>query len=379
MGVGSGERTDGNGEEIQLKLKSAREFRHLTWLKARKGAKLNLGSSSVLSLSLEQIGPLDPSQQVGDANPGGDPELVELISNIYKVDQDQVLITNGAGEANLHAAMTCVEKGCEVLAERPIYQSLTEVSRFLGARVLHFNRRMKNGFGVDLEEIKRKMTRKCRLVILSNLNNPTCAMLDRPTVEAIAEIAADRGAMVLSDEVYLDCAVDSGTPPLASLADNAFSTNSLSKAYGAGGFRMGWLLASTRAVRAVKSIRDHTTIAPNRIGEEVAKNILRQRQHFLDRTLGLTTRNSATMEAWVESRDDVEWFKPPFGTVCFPKMLKKTSTVEMGRRLFEEESTLVCPGEFFLMPGHFRMGLGGEPAKMLPGLEALGRVLDRVK
>ena len=362
-----------------MKLKLAREFRHLTWLKEKKDATFNLGSSSVLSVSLKDIGPLDPAQQVGDANPAGDPPLVELISDIYKVDQDQVLITNGAGEANLHAAMVCVEKGCEVVAERPIYQSLMEVPRFLGARVVHFDRKMKDGFGVDLEQIKRKVTRKCRLVILSNLNNPTCAMLDRETVEAIAEIAADRGAMVLSDEVYLDCASEAGTPPSAALADNAFSTNSLSKAYGAGGFRMGWMLASPDTIRTVKSIRDHTSIAPNRIGEEVTKNILRRRQEFLDRTLSLTTHNSATMEEWIASRTDVEWFRPPFGTVCFPKILKKTPTVEIGQRLYEKESTLVCPGEYFLMPGHFRIGLGGEPARMRPGLEALGRVLDRTR
>ncbi len=360
-------------------MRLAKEFSHLTWLKSKHDARHNLGSSSVLSLRLDEVGPLDLSQQVGDANPGGDPELLELISGTYGVERDRVLVTNGAGEANLHAAMVCVEKGCEVLAERPVYHSLVEVSRFLGARIVHFERRMGNGFGVDIEEVKRRLSRRCRLVILTNLHNPSCAMLGRETMRGIAEIAADRGAKVLSDEVYLDCAGAAAPPPLAAMADNAFSTNSLSKAYGAGGFRMGWLLAAPPLVRAVKRLRDHTLIAPNRIGEEVTKNILRRRSRFLERTRSLTARNSAAMERWVLSRRDVEWSRPPAGTICFPRMLKKTPTIEIGQRYYDMEGGLACPGEFFFKKGHFRIGLGGDPEKMLPALEALGRVLDATK
>ncbi len=360
------------------KLVPAREFCHLSWLKSKHDARHNLGSSSVLPLTLDDVGPLDGAQQVGDANPAGDPELVGLISGTYGVEQDRVLVTNGAGEANLHAAMACVEKGCEVLAERPVYHSLIEVPRFLGAKVVHFERRPENGFGVDLEEVKLKLSRKCRLVILTNLHNPSCAMLDRATTRAVAELAADRGAMVLSDEVYLDCAGDAGPPALAAMADNAFSTNSLSKAYGAGGFRMGWLLAAPGMVRAVKRIRDHTLIAPNRIGEEVAKNILGRRRRFLDRTRDLTARNTAAMERWVDARDDVEWCKPPAGTICFPRILKKASTIEIGQRYYDLEGGLVCPGEFFFRRGHFRIGLGGDPVKFGPAVEALGRVLDAI-
>lgn len=357
----------------------AREFVHLSWLEACKSARYNLGSSSVLTLRLEEVGPLDPALQVGSANPGGDPELLQLISGAYRVEKDRILITNGAGEANAHIAMVCIGKGSEVLAERPIYQSLMEVSRFLGARVVHFNRRMDTGFGIDLEEVKRKITPRCRLVILSNLHNPSCAMVDKATLRGIAEIAADRGALVLSDEVYLDCAREAATPPMATFAENAISTNGLSKAYGAGGFRLGWMLAHPRMVNAVKRLRDHTSIAPNRVGEEVAKNMFRRRDEVLARTAGLTRRNTATMEKWVGTRSDVQWFKPPAGTVCFPRVLKRTPTVEIARRLFDKEGTLVCPGEFFGMAGHFRIGLGGMPEMLLPGLEALGRVLDATR
>ena len=357
--------------------KVAAEFRHLAWLEACKGASYNLGSSSVLTLSLGEVGPLDAGQQVGAANPAGDPELVGLISKTYSVDQDRVLVTNGAGEANSLVAMTCVEKGCDILVERPVYQSLEEVSRFLGARVVHFRRRLASGFGVDLEELKETITRRCRLVILSNLHNPSCALIRKDDLRAIAQIAADRGAAVLSDEVYLDCAGPLAPPPMAAIADNAVSTNSLSKAYGAGGFRMGWLLAHPSMLRALKRLRDHVTIAPNRLGEEVAKNLLGRRDEVLARTLGITRANTDVMGKWVDARDDIKWARPPAGTVCFPRILKRTSTVRIARSYFERENGLVCPGEFFGAPGHFRIGLGGRTDMMVPSLEALGRVLDK--
>jgi aspartate/methionine/tyrosine aminotransferase len=165
---------------------------------------------------------------------------------------------------------------------------------------------------------------------------------------------------------------------MATLAENAISTNSLSKAYGAGGFRMGWMLAPPATLRAVKRLRDHTTIAPNRLGEEVAKNLLRRRGEVLSRMQDITGKNTDVMERWVASRQDVEWFKPPAGTICFPRMLKRTHTLEIARMFFRDESGLVCPGEFFGAPGHFRIGLGGRTDMMGPGLEALGRVLDNI-
>ncbi|MBM4249863.1 MAG: aminotransferase class I/II-fold pyridoxal phosphate-dependent enzyme [Euryarchaeota archaeon] len=359
-----------------MRMNKAREFRHLTWLKSKRSARHNLGSSSVLSLTLGEVGPLPPAQQVGDAHPAGDPELVELISGTYRAPPEGVLVANGAGEANLHIAMTCLAKGCEVLAERPAYHSLVEVSRFLGARVVHFDRRLEDGFEVDLEQVKARLSQRCRLVILTNHHNPSCALSGADRLRALAEIAADRGARVLCDEVYLDCAGEDAPPPLATVAENAFSVNSLSKAYGAGGFRMGWMIADPDAVRAVKLLRDHTTIAPSRIGEEVAKNILRRRREFLGRTASLTRRNTEAMERWVRSRPDVRWFRPPSGTICFPRILKRTPTVEIAQRYFDREGGLVCPGEFFLKPGYFRVGLGGDPGRFGPALDALGRVLD---
>ena len=359
-----------------MKPKIAHEFMHLSWLEAHKGAMFNLGSSSILTLSLEQVGPLDPAQQVGAANPGGDPELVELVSSTYGVGKEEVLITNGAGEANALVAMTCVEKGSEVLIERPVYQSLVEVSRFLGAKIAHFHRQPRRGFGIELDELQDKISRRCRLVILSNLHNPSCAMLGASELAAIAEIAADNKATILCDEVYLDCAGENAPPPMATLTGNAVSTNSLSKAYGAGGFRMGWMLASPEMVRAAKRLRDHITIAPNRLGEEVAKNLLGRRKDVLHRTLDITRANCMVMEKWVGTRKDVEWFRPPAGTVCFPHILKRTPTVEIARKYYEKESGLVCPGEFFGAPGYFRIGLGGRTDMMGPALEALGRVLD---
>ena len=356
----------------------AAEFKHLSWLEACKGARFNLGSSSVLTLALDDVGPLDPAQQVGAANPGGDPELVELISKIYGVDSDRILVTNGAGEANALVAMTRVEKGCDVLVETPVYQSLVEVSRFLGAKVVHFRRRHARGFGIDLEELKHRISRRCRLVILSNLHNPSCAMLDTGVLRGIADIAADHGATVLCDEVYLDCAAGKAPPPMATLAECAVSTNSLSKAYGAGGFRMGWMLASPTQLRAAKRLRDHVTIAPNRLGEEVAKNLLRRREEVLGRTWDITRANTAVMEKWVASRKDVEWVRPPAGTVCFPHIKKRIPTVDIARMFHEKENGLVCPGEFFGAPGFFRIGLGGRTDMMGPGLEALGRVLDGI-
>ena len=106
----------------------------------------------------------------------------------------------------------------------------------------YFKRRMEDGFRVDEEEVERQMTPRTRLIVLTNLHNPTGAYIDERTMRAIGELARNHGARVLVDEFYLEALYDRRPRPAIHLGEHFLVTSSLTKAYGLSGLSCGWVL-----------------------------------------------------------------------------------------------------------------------------------------
>ena len=110
--------------------------------------------------------------------------------------------------ANHLALATLLEPGDEVVIEQPAYGPLLDVAHYLGARVRRVERRFENDFAISLGEMERGDHAGDRLVVLTNLHNPSGALLTEETLRAIGELAQRVGAQVLVDEAYLDMLFD---------------------------------------------------------------------------------------------------------------------------------------------------------------------------
>jgi aspartate/methionine/tyrosine aminotransferase len=89
----------------------------------------------------------------------------------------------------------------------------------------------------------------------------------------------------------------------------------------------------------------------------------------------LLTRNRRLLDAFLDSRDDLECFRPPAGSVVFPR-LRSGDPERFFQLLRDKYETSVVPGRFFEMPNHFRLGIGGPTEELRQGLERLGAALD---
>jgi len=96
---------------------------------------------------------------------------------------------------------------------------------------------------------------------------------------------------------------------------------------------------------------------------------------FRERARSLLTANRAIIDSFLDSRSDLECFRPPAGTVFFPRFTHGNPEPFFAL-LREEYETTVVPGSFFEMPQHFRIGIGGETAGLRAGLDRLGAALD---
>lgn len=356
---------------------------YMEWAKTRSHARFNLATSGLKSVPLSEF-PVR-LEQLEITSPGayGYEPLRERLARHNRVPEECVVAATGTSMAN-HLAMAAVlEPGDEVLIEQPVYGPLLDVAQYLRARVKRIPRRFETGFALEPEEIEKAITSETRLIVLSNLHNPSGALMPAATLRAIVEIARHVGARVLVDEVYLEMLFDKGAPfcfpigqTIAPGNDNPFIvTSSLTKVYGLSGLRCGWVLASPPLAKRMWLLNDLYGAVAAHPAERMSVIAFDHLENFRERARALLAANRADIDSFLDSRRDLECFRPPAGTVFFPR-LTHGDPETFFKLLREKYETTVVPGTFFEMPQHFRIGIGGDTASLRAGLERLSAALD---
>src|SRR5207302_5832963 len=159
--------------------------------------------------------------------------------------------TVGTSLANHMALAATTEPGDEILVEQPTYELLVSTAKYLGLKVTRFQRPAPAAFQPDLEDMQRNLTSRTKLVVVTNLHNPSGALMTNQVVQEIGKLAAKVGARVLVDEVYLETLYEARPQTAFRIDPERFIvTSSLTKGYGLSGLRCGWVFAA-------KSLVDH--------------------------------------------------------------------------------------------------------------------------
>ncbi|MEP6976300.1 MAG: pyridoxal phosphate-dependent aminotransferase, partial [Spartobacteria bacterium] len=301
--------------------------------------------------------------------------LLERIARHTGAPVDCIVTADGTSMANHLAMAALVERGDEVVLEEPTYGLLLDVLHYLGARVKRVARRFENNFDLALPEMEEAITPATRLVVLSNLHNPTGALIPIETLRAIGEMARRAGARVLVDEVYLEMLVEDAPPFAFPLGETFLVTSSLTKAYGLSGLRCGWILAAPELAHRIWRLNDLFAATAAHPAERMSVTAFDHLAQFRERAQRLLSTNRPLVEAFLDARPDLEYFRPTAGSVFFPR-LSQGDPDAFFKLLREKYQTSVVPGAFFEAPRHFRLGIGGETAALQPSLERLGAALD---
>ncbi|MCL4514462.1 MAG: aminotransferase class I/II-fold pyridoxal phosphate-dependent enzyme [Firmicutes bacterium] len=326
-------------------------------------------------------------------NPG-DPLLRQELSKLYaSLSPDQIQETTGASEAIFLLMNHLLEPGDTVIAEAPIYQSLFSVAEAVGAKMKRWQLHEEHGWQPDLDELTRLIDSRAKMVVINSPHSPTGSVLSPEIQRALVELAEKRGFWLISDEVYRGIVYDPQAllPPAVDLSERAISIGDMTKPYGLGGLRVGWIAAHDRSVlEACSSMRDYTTMCNSAPSEFLATVALQHRDEILARNLAIARENMALFASFVEKhRDRLSWVKPRGGFTAFPKYNQDAegkrsetgknilSSREFCRRLVEAENLLLLPGETFGLDGHFRVGFGQDPRKFAVGLKLFDRFLEK--
>ncbi len=348
---------------------------YMEWAKLCSAAKYNLATSGVMSYPLSELPVRLDQLEINGPTVYGYAPLQERLAKKEGVGPECVVAAFGTSFANHLAMAACFEPGDEVLIEDPAYEPMVSTARFLGAEIRTFPRRFEERFRVDPNEVRKQLTPRTRLIVITNLHNPSAAFTDESTLRVVGELAADAGARVLVDEVYLEAIYDRPVRSAFRLGKQFVVTNSLTKGYGLSGLRCGWILAEPELAERMWRINDVFAATGVHPGELLSVIALDNLAKIAARAKVIVEANRARALALLDSRSDLECFPPEVGTTLFPR-LRHGSVDEFCDLLREKHETSVVPGRFFAMPQHFRIGLGGDTEMTAAGLERLARALD---
>ena len=302
-------------------------------------------------------------------------------------DVDDVWLGNGVSELIQIALNALLDEGDEVLIPAPDYPLWTAATSLSGGTPVHYLCDEANGWMPMIEDIRAKITDRTKAIVVINPNNPTGAVYSPEILREIADLAAERGLIVMADEIYDKILYDDAVhTTFAAIAPDVFTLtfNGLSKAYRLAGFRAAWMLMTGPRKHATSYIEGITMLTNMRLcanvpAQHAIQTALGGRQSIRDLVLPggrLLEQRDAAVTA-LEAIKGVSCVKPKGALYVFPKLDPSIYPIADDRKFvldfLRAEHVLVVQGTGFNWPTTDHLRIVTLPyAKDLT--EAIGRL-----
>jgi aspartate/methionine/tyrosine aminotransferase len=297
--------------------------------------------------------------------------VLDALSKRYGVPVAQILPTTGATSGLSLIYRAFLAAGDHVLVEKHGFDLFVGIGRSLGAEVDFFSR-SGDDFAIDEDELAARLTPRTRLVVVSDLHNPSGMQSSAESLSRIADLVGRSGARLVIDEVYGDYADAAARPASAvHLSPNIIVVNSLTKSYGLSSLRCGWILASRQNLAPIRHVSDQFEFGVSKLSHAVAALVLERRDRF-DRY----SHDAVAAARPILDRHFAAWRRaglvagelPRFGCICFPELIGIVDTLKFSAWLADRFGVIVAPGEFFGDAGHVRIGFAHPPETLETGL-----------
>lgn len=352
----------------------------LATARARNGQAVSLFESSMPEprelLRKTILGAVEPSfsDYYVSAFGDGNPFVRDMLAERYAVDRDRILCTTGATGGLSLIYRTFVRPGDHVLIETPGFDLFAHLGAASGAAVEGF-RRTGDRFAIDVAEVEAKLRPETRLVVLSDLHNPSGMPVPQATLQALAALAERRNFLLVVDEVYGDYAAKAGRPgPAAALSPAVLSLSSLTKIYGLGVLRCGWILGASEVVGRLRRLNGQIEFGISTLSHAVAAHVLADADAFDAYSRDYVARCRPRFQAWFDgmvAEGLMGGALPHDGCICFPSLPGIADSRAFSEWLIRQSGVIVAPGEYFGAPGYVRIGFCQEDDRLEVGLRGL--------
>ena len=310
--------------------------------------------------------------------------LRQAISNLYlNLKPENILATSGAIEAIFLIMNSLLNQGDNIIVQFPIYQALYQVAESNGVKIKRWNLKPENNFLPDLAELNNLIDKNTKMIVINQPQVPVGSIMAEAMLKTLINIAEKNNLYIVSDEVCLPLFwnIKNKVPAIADIYKKGISIGDVSKPFGAGGLRIGWL--TTQNINIFKdclALRGYTTMSNSGPSEYLAALILKNKEKILEPRLKILRKNLADLIRLVEKNKKIFCLTVPrAGATAFVNYNLKIKSEYFCRELIKKYNTLLVPGSVYGLENYFRIGLGAKPEIFQIGLKNLEKLVKQQK
>lgn len=315
--------------------------------------------------------------KLGYTETRGSLPLRQAIAQHYQtITPDDVLVCS-PGEGNFTLMNVLLQRGDQVICMAPMYQSLYQVAKSIGCKIVFWNPEIQNQqWYFDPAQLEQLITAKTKLIVTNFPHNPTGYSPNASDMDAIIQIARKNGLYLFSDEMYrfLSLEAANDTRSASDLYENAVSLWGTAKSFGLAGLRMGWLTSrNLEILQKVEAFKDYLSICNNAPGELLASIALNNQSRFIAPNIAKIKSNLLLFKQFSERHPEfLEFYSPQSGSTAFIRLKSKEKAMDFAERLVQQTGIMLLPSETFEFgTKHARIGFGrANFPEILPLFEA---------
>lgn len=336
------------------------EFRLVNWiLQSAPKTKYDLSSSGLREPQLETMGVDTSYGAYRRVREDHERLLAEELAALYGVEAGNVVVTTGASEA-IFLAYSVFGRGRAVVP-LPNYEPMFAIPRWLG-------------MGVTTSQ--RRPVVPGAVYGITNPNNPTGSCLDAEALALLVQ--ASKSATVFINETYGGFTF--GKPSTLFARHERFVTgSSMTKFYGLGGLRVGWMMGSSANIARLRNARRLVSGHNSEYSLWIAKQVLTRRDSFVERARRIQSENLQLVRRFAASAPGVEVTLPEAAPFCLVRYSRGPASVAFAEDLLERKGVLVSPGDYFGAPKAFRLCFTADREEVARGLDGLSEFLNALR
>jgi aspartate aminotransferase len=321
---------------------------------------------------------------------GGTPELRDAIVRRHASDfrsdyrREESVASVGGKHALFNAIQVLVDHGDEVILPVPYWVSFKDIVRYAGGNCVLLQADESQGFRVTAEMIERLVTPRTKMIILNSPSNPSGAVMSPRDLQAVVQLAAERGIWALSDECYVYLNYSGEQFSIGSLReyrDRMVIVGSLSKTYAMTGWRLGYALAPAAVVAAMQKLQSQSTSNPTSIVQKAAVAALNGPQQCVEEMRLEYIKLRDHVVKGLRSIPGVKCTLPEGAFYAYPNISAFVgrggiqSASDLAGRLLREAHVATVPGEGFGTRDHIRVSYATSVTELDRGLERMRKFL----
>lgn len=314
--------------------------------------------------------------------PAGSKDFLQAVIDFYQkkyeltFQQEQVRATVGALHAMYLVMQVLLDPGDEVIIHEPYFSPYREQVVLSGGTPITVPTYEKNGFQLDVEDLKKVITKRTKAIIINSPNNPTGAVFSEETLKQIAKVAIENELFIISDEIYEDFAFTEKFVPMARLApENTITISGVSKGFAMTGWRLGYLIAPAYINQIAGMINESITYSAPTASQRAGIYALMHYEELVPPTVAVFKERLEYIEQRVAEISYLS-LQPVAGSMYAFINISKSGldSVTFVEKVLEQSGVLFVPGKAFGATGDDYIRLAATQP-----LELLAEAFDRLE